>query len=64
MDTSVHSISRELRDYRQDDVEVSMEHLEELGFLSILPDNDRKIWFPNATLREFMRACYPEVKSE
>jgi hypothetical protein len=59
MDTSVNLISRELGD-RSDDVEVSIEHLEGLGFLSTAP-TDKNIWFPNAKFREFMRACYPEL---
>jgi hypothetical protein len=62
-DTSVLAISRDLKD-RQDDVEVSIEHLEGLGFLSTLANNDKNIWFPNAKMREFMRACYPELEPQ
>jgi hypothetical protein len=58
-DTSVDLISRRLGD-RTDDVEVSIEHLEGLGFLSTAL-NDKNIWFPTAKFREFMRACYPEL---
>jgi hypothetical protein len=58
-DTSVDLISRGLR-YRNDYVEVSIERLEALEFLSTAL-NDKNIWFPNAKLREFMRACYPEL---
>jgi hypothetical protein len=58
-DTSIEVISRMLG-YRPDDVEISIRHLEGLGFLSTSP-NDRNIWFPSARLREFMRACYPEL---
>lgn len=59
-DTSTENISNILGD-RRDDVELSIEHLEGLGFLSTLPNNDKNMWFPNAKLREFMRACYPEL---
>jgi Abortive infection alpha len=58
-DTSVELISREVK-YRDDDVEVSLEHLEALGFLGTAP-NDKHVWFPNARFRAFMRACYPEL---
>jgi hypothetical protein len=47
---------------RRDDVEVSIEHLERLGFMSIFPTNDT--WLPNAKFREFMRACYPELGAQ
>jgi hypothetical protein len=57
-DTSVELTAKELGE-RQDDVEVSVEHLEVLGFLGTGP-NDKNIWFPNAKMRVFMRACYPE----
>lgn len=59
-DTSVEFISRELGD-RNDNVEASIDHLEELGFLSYPPNNDKNMWSTNAKLREFMRACYPEL---
>jgi hypothetical protein len=61
-DTSMEIISRHLG-YRQDDVVVSVEHLEALRFLTTAP-NDRNIWFPSAKLREFMRACYPELGAQ
>ena len=57
-DTSVALISKQL-DNRYDDTEVSIEHLEGLGFLTTAP-TDKNIWFLSAKLREFMRACYPE----
>jgi hypothetical protein len=44
---------------RQDDGEVSVRHLEVLGFLTSTP-LEPNVWFPTANLREFMRACYPE----
>ena len=45
---------------RQDDAEVFVRHLHALGFVDNLP-HDQNVWFPNARLREFMRACYPEI---
>ena len=59
MDTSMELISLELGK-RQDDVVVSIEHLGALGFLSTAP-TDKNIWFPNSKMKEFMRACYPEL---
>jgi hypothetical protein len=41
--------------HRSHEVEVSIRHLQALLFF------DRE-WYPNATMREFLRACYPEVK--
>ena len=41
---------------RSDEVEVSVRHLRDLGFF----DGE---YYPNALNREFMRACYPEVKT-
>jgi hypothetical protein len=41
---------------RSDEVEVSFRHLRDLGFF----DGE---YYPNALNREFMRACYPEVKT-
>jgi hypothetical protein len=58
-DTNLERISSGLGG-RNDDVEVSIDHLEGLGFLITSP-NDKNIWFPNAKFREFMRACYPEL---
>jgi hypothetical protein len=46
---------------RQDDVEVSVRNLHALGFLTVAPI-DQNMWHPNAMMREFMRACYPEIK--
>jgi hypothetical protein len=59
IDQSVQSVAVQLG-ARQDDVEVSVRHLETVGFLITAP-NDRNIWFTSALLREFMRACYPEL---
>jgi len=58
-DTSIEYTANQLGT-TQDDLEVSVRHLEVLGFLSTGP-NDKNVWFPNAALREFMRACYPEL---
>jgi CheY-like chemotaxis protein len=41
---------------RSDEVEVSVRHLRDLGFF----DGE---YYANALNREFMRACYPEVKT-
>jgi Abortive infection alpha len=60
-DTSFEAISRALG-VRNDEVEVSIEHLEELRFL-VTAANDKHIWFPSAKFREFMRACYPELEA-
>jgi hypothetical protein len=60
IDAGFDSLAGKL-DVRQDDVEVSVRNLEHLGFLRTSP-NDQNIWFPSAKLREFMRACYPELK--
>jgi hypothetical protein len=49
---------------RRDEVEVSARHLLEIGFVSPPPSGDANVWYPNATLREFMRACYPELHGE
>jgi hypothetical protein len=48
---------------RQDDVEVSIRHLEALGFLYSTPQ-ELNVWFTTANMREFMRACYPELSDE
>ena len=53
-----HSRSRSVAIRRRsDEVEVSVRHLRDLGFF----DGE---YYPNALNREFMRACYPEVKTE
>jgi len=59
VDTSVAFVAQQLG-AREDDVEVSVRHLENMGFLMTTP-NDQNSWFPSAKLREFMRACYPEL---
>lgn len=43
-----------------DEVEVSLRHLEKLRFFDVFPGGNI-IWRTNATWREFMRACYPEI---
>jgi hypothetical protein len=59
-DVSVEFIATELHT-RQDEVEVSIRHLNDLGFMNPLqPAADPNVWFPGAKTREFMRACYPE----
>jgi hypothetical protein len=60
-DPSMEFLSNELG-YRQTDVIVSVKNLEALGFLDTAP-NDKNIWFPSAKLKEFMRACYPELEA-
>jgi hypothetical protein len=35
--------------------------LETLGFLATA---ERNVWCPSAKMREFMRACYPELSDE
>jgi hypothetical protein len=73
---SVEAVARQLH-YRRDDVEVSVEHLAALQFLANPGfamanergetfrlsgrDKDTNSWVPSAKLREFMRACYPEL---
>jgi len=56
--------------YTADDVEMSIGHLEELRFLTAFdvpltdaPDEDKlqTVWNVTATLRQFLRACYPEI---
>jgi hypothetical protein len=60
-ETTVEKISRDLED-RRDNVEVSIEHLEGLGFLGTQPQySGANIWYTSAKFREFMRACYPEL---
>jgi len=59
--TSIDEISRVIH-CGADGVEVSLRHLETLGFF-----NDQGNWanlnlYVNANFREFMRACYPEVQ--
>jgi Abortive infection alpha len=45
---------------RSDEVEVSLRHLQDL----LLFDYANNTWVVNAISREFLRACYPEVKPE
>jgi Abortive infection alpha len=44
---------------RSDEVEVSLRHLQDLLFFDYVNNQ----WYVNATSREFLRACYPEVKT-
>jgi hypothetical protein len=44
---------------RSDEVEVSLRHLQDLLFFDYVNNS----WYVNATSREFLRACYPEVKT-
>jgi hypothetical protein len=60
-DSSIEYAAKQLG-VRQDDLEVSIRHLEVLDFLST-GSNDKTVWFPNAKMREFMRACYPELET-
>lgn len=57
-DTTIEAAARHFG-MRQDEIEVSVRHLEEIGFLSA-PEVNKSNWLPNANMREFMRACYPE----
>ena len=45
---------------RSDEVEVSLRHLQDLLFFDYVNNS----WYANATSREFLRACYPEVRPE
>jgi hypothetical protein len=65
----ITNIAREI-DRRDDEVEVSIRHLKDLLFVDehswIEGEDDeqheRLSWWVNAAGREFLRACYPEVK--
>jgi hypothetical protein len=57
---SLSFISKRLG-YRRDNIVVSIEHLEALGFL-ITDQIQRYDWHPGARLNEFMLACYPELE--
>jgi Abortive infection alpha len=48
--------------HRSDEVDVSIRHLTDLSFLDEIRANPA--WWSNAISREFLRACYPEVKTE
>jgi hypothetical protein len=56
---------------RSDEVELSMRHLKDLSLLdehsSTVGEDDEQVeelsWWINAAGREFLRACYPEVKA-
>lgn len=49
--------------HRSDEIIVSLRHLETLTFFDKLGDPAyRHDFFVNATYREFMRACYPELR--
>jgi hypothetical protein len=60
-DSSIEYAAKQLG-VLQDDLEVSIRHLEVLDFLST-GSNDKTVWLPNAKMREFMRACYPELET-
>lgn len=45
---------------RPDDIEESLMHLSSINFFDYVVGSTRN-WHVNATSREFMRACYPEV---
>jgi hypothetical protein len=47
---------------RSDEMEVSLRHLQDLLFFDYVNVNNS--WHVSATSREFLRACYPEVKPE
>jgi hypothetical protein len=65
-DEIAHAIKR-----RSDEVEVSMRHLKDLSLLdellSTVGEGDEQLeeisWWINAAGREFLRACYPRVKT-
>jgi hypothetical protein len=59
--TTVEYISKRLG-VEKDEVEVSLRHLETLRLLTTTPQ-EANVWFPNADMREFMRACYPELSA-
>src|SRR5271165_4359644 len=46
---------------RDDEVEVSLRHLKDLMFFDEVVHNPG--WYVNATTREFLRACYPEMQA-
>jgi hypothetical protein len=56
--TGIENISRAI-DRGSDEVEVSLRHLKDLSFFDEIQGNNA--WYVNATSREFMRACYPEL---
>ena len=55
--TTIHNLATDI-DIRPDDVEVTLRHLQSMGFLD---QPDRHLdWFVTPTLQVFMRGCYPE----
>ena len=48
---------------REDEIEVSLRHLQTLSFLDKIANHNDNRWFVNAPCREFLRACYPENNS-
>jgi hypothetical protein len=54
--TTIYDLARAIN-RRPDDVEASLNHLLSMGFFD--PANQQ--WFVNASNRELMRSCYPEV---
>jgi hypothetical protein len=57
--TGIENIAMEMR-RRDDEVEVSLRHLKSLLLLDDMIGNPGS-YVVNATTREFLRACYPEV---
>ena len=57
--TGIENISGDIG-RRYDEVEVSLRHLKDLLFFDYI----NTTWHINAICREFLRACYPEVKTE
>jgi hypothetical protein len=55
--TTIFNLATDI-DLRPDDVEVSLRHLQSMGFLE-QPDRNLD-WLVTPTLQVFMRACYPE----
>src|SRR5271155_3893128 len=58
--TGIENISTEIG-RRKDEIEVSLRHLKDLSFFDYAHPSDPTAWYLNATSREFLWACYPEV---
>jgi hypothetical protein len=61
--TGIDDIAMAIK-FRSDQVEVSLRHLKDLSLCDHQLPSDPTAWVMNATSREFMRACYPQVKTE
>jgi hypothetical protein len=60
-ETTIHDLARAI-DRRPDDAEASLTHLLSMGFFDTgVGLNVNHEWFVNASNRELMRSCYPEV---